>query len=110
MSDGKILPMGTMSLSRVTVTLPEDLVAEIDRAATNRSRFVLEAVTRELARRRRMALRSSLSSPHPETLQVAETGVGDWGRSLPAEDAEGLVEPGEGRRVRWVEGKGWTEA
>ncbi len=98
-----------MSLARVTVTLPEDLVAEMDRAAANRSRFVVEAVTRELARRRRAALRLSLSSPHPESLTVAESGVGEWGRSLPAEDAEGLLEPSAGKRLRWVEGKGWKE-
>jgi hypothetical protein len=98
-----------MSLSRVTVTLPEDLVAEMDRTSPNRSRFVLEAVTREIARRRREALRASLSSPHPESLLVAEAGVPEWGRSLPAEDAEGLLEPSQGRRVRWVDGKGWTE-
>ena len=35
-----------MPLSRVTVTLPEELVAEMDRTAPNRSRFVAEAVTR----------------------------------------------------------------
>lgn len=98
-----------MNLARVTVTLPEDLVAEMDRAAANRSRFVLDAVTRELARRRRAALRLSLSSPHPDSLTVAEDGVGEWGRSLPAGDAEGLVEPSQGRRLRWVEGKGWKE-
>ena len=98
-----------MPLSRVTVTLPEDLVVEMDRAAPNRSRFVLEAVMRELSRRRRAALRVSLSIPHPESLLVAEVGIGEWGQGFPAEDAEGLLEPSEGRRVRWVEGKGWRE-
>ncbi|MCL4838310.1 MAG: hypothetical protein KJ058_10145 [Thermoanaerobaculia bacterium] len=98
-----------MPLSRVTVTLPEELVAEIDRSAPNRSRFVAEAVTRELARRRRAALCASLASPHPESLVVAEAGVAEWGRSLPTEDAEGLLDPSEGRRVAWVDGRGWTE-
>ncbi len=98
-----------MSLARVTVTLPEELVAEMDRSAPNRSRLVLEAVTRELARRRRAALRASLSAPHPESLVVAEAGVGEWGRSLPAEGADGLLDPAQARRVRWVEGKGWKE-
>ena len=98
-----------MSLSRVTITLPEDLVAEMDRTAPNRSRFVLEAVTRELARRRRAALRASLASPHAESFLLAEAGVAEWGRSLPSEDGEGLLEPSQGRRVRWVDGKGWTE-
>jgi len=98
-----------MSLARVTVTLPREVVAEMDRSAANRSRFVLEAVTRELARRRRAALRASLSAPHPESLAIAEAGVGEWGRSLPPEDAEGLLDPSRGRGVRWVEGKGWKE-
>ena len=98
-----------MSLSRVTVTLPEDVLAEMDRTASNRSRFVLEAVTRELARRRRAALRVSLSTPHPDSLVVAEAGVGEWGRTHPAEDTEGLLEPTQGRRVRWIEGKGWRK-
>ncbi|MBK9373590.1 MAG: hypothetical protein IPN03_07600 [Holophagales bacterium] len=98
-----------MSLSRVTVTLPEGVLAEMDRLASNRSRFVLDAVTRELARRRRAALRVSLSAPHPESSAIAEAGVGEWGRALPAEDAEGLLEPEHGRRVKWVEGKGWRE-
>ncbi len=98
-----------MSLSRVTVTLPEGVLAEVDRLASNRSRFVLDAVTRELARRRRAALRVSLSAPHPESCLIAEAGVGEWGRSLPAEDTEGLLEPEQGRRVSWVEGKGWRE-
>lgn len=105
-----ILPEAApMSLARVTVTLPEEIVAEMDRSAANRSGFVLEAVTRELARRRRAALRASLSAPHPESLAIAEAGVGEWGRSLPPEDAEGLLDPSRGRGVRWVEGKGWKE-
>lgn len=99
-----------MGLSRVTVTLPGDVVAEIDRAAPNRSRFVLEAVSRELARRRRAALKLSLASPQTESLIVAEAGLGEWGRSLPPEDRDGLLEPTGGHRVRWVEGVGWTEA
>ncbi len=99
-----------MSFSRVTVTLPEEILTEIDRAAPNRSRFVLEAVTRELARRRRAALRTSLSAPHPDSLLVAESGMAEWGRTLPAEDPDGLVDPAEGRSVRWVAGRGWKEA
>ena len=37
---------------RVTVTLRADLVAEIDRVERNRSRFIAEAVERDLQRRR----------------------------------------------------------
>ena len=98
-----------MSLSRVTVTLPGEVVAEIDRESGNRSRFVLEAVTRELSRRRRAALRASLAAPHAEALLVAEAGISEWGRTLPSDDAEGLLDSSEGRRVTWVRGKGWRE-
>jgi hypothetical protein len=96
-----------MRLARVTVTLPAGIVAQMDRSAANRSRFVLEAVTRELARRRRAALQASLSAPHPESLPVAETGVGKWGRSLPLEGFEELLDPSRGRGLLWIEGKGW---
>lgn len=98
-----------MSLSRVTVTLPEEVVAEMDRSAANRSRFVLEAITRELARRRRETLRLSLSSPHAESLAVAEAGIGAWGRSLHSGGAQRLLDPSRGRRLRWAEGKGWKK-
>ena len=41
------------SVERVTVTLPNDLVRDIDRREKNRSKFVAEAVRHELDRRRR---------------------------------------------------------
>jgi hypothetical protein len=93
---------------RVTVTLPIDLVEGIDRFERNRSRFITEAVEHELVRRRREGLLRSLASPHPEAAELAETGLADWGASLPAEE-EGLVEEFGGRAVRWVEGQGWVE-
>jgi hypothetical protein len=93
---------------RVTVTLPVDLVESIDRLERNRSRFIAEAVQRELAHRRRAGLLRSLKSPHPEAAEVAEAGLADWGARLPAED-EGLVDMAAGKPVRWVEGEGWTE-
>ena len=37
---------------RINVTLPEDLVQEIDRVTTNRSRFLAEAARRRLAAER----------------------------------------------------------
>ena len=37
---------------RINVTLPEDLVQAIDRAATNRSRFLADAARQRLARER----------------------------------------------------------
>jgi post-segregation antitoxin (ccd killing protein) len=93
---------------RVTVTLPIDLVERIDRLERNRSRFITEAVEHELVRRRREGLLRSLASPHPEAAELAETGLADWGASLPADD-ESLVDESAGRPVRWVEGQGWVE-
>lgn len=93
---------------RVTVTLPIDLVEGIDRFERNRSRFITEAVEHELVRRRREGLLRSLASPHPEAAELAETGLADWGASLPADD-EGLVDESAGKLVRWVEGQGWVE-
>ena len=93
---------------RVTVTLPIELVEGIDRLERNRSRFIAEAVERELLRRRREGLLRSLQNPHPEASELAALGLADWGVALPPEDAE-LVDPSAGRAVRWVEGQGWVE-
>jgi hypothetical protein len=92
---------------RVTVTLPVELVASIDRYERNRSRFVAEAVERELVRRRREGLHRSLDRPHPEAAELAEVGLSEWGASLPEEDD--LIDPSAGTPVRWVEGEGWRE-
>lgn len=94
---------------RVTVTLPIDLVESIDRLERNRSRFVAEAVARELVRRRRDGLRKSLQTPHPEATDLAETGLADWVAHLPADEVDSLVDMSSGRPVRWVEGQGWVE-
>jgi hypothetical protein len=93
----------------VTVTLPENLVKEIDRRETNRSKFIAEAVRRELGRRRRLELRRSLQNPHPESAQLAELGLDEWAHSLPKEDTAAMVDSHAGKPVRWVPGKGWTE-
>ena len=97
------------ALERVTVTLPADLVHDIDRQATNRSRFVAEAVRRELDRLRREALHLSLAHPHPDTADGTAHGLEDWADSLPEEDAEALLNTAQGRPLRWVEGQGWIE-
>lgn len=93
---------------RVTVTLPIDLVEGIDRFERNRSRFITEAVEHELVRRRREGLLRSLASPHPEAAELAETGLADWGASLPPDD-DGLVDEAAGKPVRWAPGQGWVE-
>ena len=93
--------------ARVTVTLSAELVEGIDWLERNRSRFIAEAVERELARRRHEALLSSVHSPHQETVELADAGLGDWTADLP--DDEGLVDVGRGTAVRWVEGRGWMK-
>lgn len=96
------------STERVTVTLPAELVQGIDRFERNRSRFIAEAVEHELALRRRERLLQSLRNPHPEAIELAETGVAEWGASLPAGDDD-LVDVNAGKPVRWVRGQGWVE-
>jgi len=97
------------SIERVTVTLPNDLVRDIDRREKNRSRFIAEAVRRELDRRRREELRRSLENPHPESHEFAELGFDEWARGLPDEDATSLVDSSAGKAVEWVPGSGWVE-
>lgn len=92
-----------MATARVTVTLPAEIVADIDRLEKNRSKFIVEAVRQELRRR-------SLQSPHPDSEQLAEVGFDEWARSLPAEDASDLVDLKAGTPVRWVPGEGWVAA
>ncbi|MEO8660742.1 MAG: hypothetical protein ABI693_19890 [Bryobacteraceae bacterium] len=97
------------NVERVTVSLPDDIVREFDRREKNRSRFVAEAVRRELYRRRRDELRLSLQNPHPESLELAEQGLEDWSLGLPAEDATALLDVSTGKAVRWIPGEGWME-
>src|ERR1035438_10814041 len=97
------------TVERVTVTLPVDLVRNIDRLEKNRSKFVAEAVRHELDRRRRAELRRSLHNPHPESAELAEQGFEEWTRGLPEEDAAALVDSHAGRPVQWVSGEGWVE-
>lgn len=103
-----ILEETMATTERVTVTLPIDLVEGIDRLERNRSRFIASAVKRELGHRHREGLMRSLASPHPEAAELAETGLADWGASLPAEDGS-LVDDAAGKPVRWVVGQGWVE-
>lgn len=99
-----------MPTERVTITMPSEVVEDIDRRARNRSRFILDAVRRELDRMRREELRRSLRQPHAESDAVADLGIDDWGGNLPEEEMEGLLDRDAGRRVRWRPGIGWTTA
>ena len=98
-----------MATERVTVTLPAEVVEDIDRRERNRSRFILEAVRRELRRRQRQELNRSLQNPHPETSELADAGFEEWAARLPDEKASDLVDVHAGRSVRWVPGRGWVE-
>ena len=95
-------------MKRVTITLPEAIVEEIDRWEKNRSKFVLEATKRELDLRRRRELERSLRNPHSESTQVAEAGIEEWRAGWVVDDEE-LVDPSAGRPVRWTPDGGWRE-
>ena len=95
-------------MKRVTVTLPQAIVEEIDRWEKNRSKFVLEAAEHELELRRRQELELSLRNPHQDSVQVAEVGIEQWGEGWDSDD-QGLVDPSSGRSVRWTPEGGWSE-
>ena len=99
----------TAASQRVTLTLPPDVVQEIDRQGRNRSKFVLEAVRHDLERRRREELRRSLRNPHPQSLETAELGMDEWASHLPEEDVGEITDPAAGRAVRWEPERGWIE-
>ena len=96
-----------MTIERVTITMPTEIVEDIDRQARNRSKFILDAVRHELERRRREELRQSLRNPHLDSESVADMGLSDWDSGLPGETVEDLVDPKGGSELRWVSGKGW---
>ncbi len=93
---------------RVTVTMPAELVAGIDRLERNRSRFIAEAVRHELKRRWHQELLRSLDAPHPDSQATAALGMGDWGEALPAGDGD-LLDPEAGVALRWSAELGWQE-
>jgi Arc/MetJ-type ribon-helix-helix transcriptional regulator len=95
-------------MRRVTVTLPDEVVDEIDRHEPNRSRFVLEATLDALERRQQEELRRSLDNPHPDSEELARVAESEWFALAGDEDCD-LLDPGAGTRVRWVPGSGWVE-
>ena len=97
-----------MPSERITITLPGELVEEIDRRERNRSKFVREAIQNEIERRKRAALRASLRKPHSESEELAELGLEDWAAALPEEGGD-LVDPDAGTPVEWRPGEGWSE-
>ena len=99
-----------LASERVTVTLPSEVLRQIDRIEKNRSAFILEAARRELQRRRREELRRSMLDPHPESEELAEAGLANWARALPTENIAELVNMRAGTSVNWIPGRGWTKA
>lgn len=94
---------------RVTVTMPSELVAGIDRIEANRSRFIAEAVRHELQRRQRLELLRSLEAPHPDSAATAALGLADWAEALPEGDSD-LLDPSAGELVHWRPESGWQQA
>lgn len=94
---------------RVTVTMPSELVAGIDRIEGNRSRFVAEAVRHELQRRQRLELLRSLEAPHPDSAATAALGLADWAEALSEGDSD-LLDPSAGVPLHWRPESGWQVA
>ncbi len=97
------------SIENVAVSLPVELIREIDRLEKDRSKFVAEVVRRELDHRRRVELRRSLENPHPEGADLANEGFEVWVSGLPDEGSDTLYNRDAGQPVRWVQGYGWLE-
>ena len=98
-----------MAAARITITLPADLVERIDQTSSNRSRFIAEAVERELHQRLREALRRSLDAPHEDGRKDAELGLAGFRDALPG-DAPELLDPAAAVDLAWHEGEGWISA
>lgn len=102
------MAVASSPFERVTVTMPAELVAGVDRYERNRSRFITEAVRHELKRRRHLELLRSLDEPHPDTLATAALGLEAWAEALPTEDSD-LLDPTAGLPLRWSANQGWQE-
>jgi len=94
---------------RVTVTMPAELVAGIDRIERNRSRFIAEAVRHELQRRQRLELQRSLQTPHPDSLATAALGLTDWAEAMSDADND-LLDPEAGIPLAWRADTGWVNS
>ncbi len=95
-------------MKRVTVTLPEETVDEIDRHDSNRSHFIQTAVAHELEQRRRRELDRSLDASHDEADEIAEAGFEEWAVAGDEADLD-LVDVADGTPIRWLPGRGWVE-
>ena len=98
------------SKEQIKVTLPEDVIRDIDRVHGDRDKFVLELVRLELQRRRHQESWRTSVDPLPERFHASEMELDDWGQDSPEGDLFGLVDLKTGAAVRWIPGKGWVEA
>lgn len=78
-----------MALERLVLSLPEELVQEMRAAGPDMDRFVLDAIKRELTRRRQVnALRQAAGLwSHYEDIPDTPEGIVDFVRKL-RQDAE----------------------
>ena len=99
-----------MASERVTITLPEEMVQEIDGRERNRSRFVQQAVARELERLRQQELQRSLDNPHTPTARPWPSPASQNGPiwRLPATRSCSIHSAG--KEIRWDADRGWIEA
>lgn len=65
---------------------------------------------RDVQRRRREEVCRSLASPHPESSELANAGLKEWRTRARRRESSELLDPGEGKPVRWVQGRGWVDA
>jgi len=101
----------TIKMERLNITLPRELVDEIEKVSPNRSGFLARAARRELRRLERIRRRRELDAlaTYPEQGELLETGLSAWAAGLPDDDPAGMVDLDGGTPVRWVPGLGWLE-
>ncbi len=95
-------------MDRITITLPNGLVSQVDRETRNRSRFVQEAIEHELELRQRRRLLESVASTHQESEAVSDDGTAAWVAEAGPLDSS-LLDPADGTPVRWTPESGWRE-
>jgi len=98
-----------MSTAHAAIKLPATLARQVDRLSRDRSKFVVDAVRRELRRQQHDGIQRSLRNPHPDSRNLAKLGLKEWQASLPEDDPADLVDVAAGSAVRWTPNKGWIE-
>ena len=93
--------------TRVTITLWADMLCIGCATRENRSRFILEAAHREIVRRRKEALATSLDHPHPESSSLEASGLAEWFEAGEG-DASRLLDSEAGMDIQWIPDKGWV--